>query len=345
MQGAHLAEKFYTDAVKPLLPPGLRHAAARLGSGSDVMGLDDTLSRDHDWGCRLTLLVEEADEVTGVRDLLERELPERYGEHPVRFPVTWDDTRTHKVEVATVGDFAESRLGVDPTCGLSVLDWLVMPGQSILEVTAGPVFHDDTSALAAARELLRWYPPDIERYVLAAAWSRVSRWMPMIGRTAERGDELGSRLISARLTGDLMSLAFALSRRWPPYAKWRGTVFKTLPIADKLPLTEAATASDWRDRENHLVAAAEALLDLQRERFSAPPSATGPFWNRPYRAIDERVMSELLAEITDPEVARLPSGVGCLEQWVDNMDVLIDPARRPALQTAYRLMANAVTAS
>ena len=57
--------------------PRLRYAAARLGSGSDVLGLDDTMSRDHDWGCRLTLLVDEADRpaVAAIGELLARELP------------------------------------------------------------------------------------------------------------------------------------------------------------------------------------------------------------------------------------------------------------------------------
>ena len=57
----------------------------------------------------------------------------------MRFPVTWDSSVSHKVEVATVADFAVSRLGVDRTGGLSVLDWLSVTGQSVLEVTAGPV--------------------------------------------------------------------------------------------------------------------------------------------------------------------------------------------------------------
>src|SRR5207342_3982896 len=145
-------------------------------------------------------------------------------------------------------DFATSRLGIDPTAELSVLDWLILTGQSVLEVTAGPVFTNRTVELARVRAALRWYPPDIERYVLAAGWQRLWQQMPMIGRTAERGDELGSRLLSAQLADDLMWLAFALSRQWPPYAKWRGTAFQALPVAADLAgrLTAAATAPGWR---------------------------------------------------------------------------------------------------
>jgi hypothetical protein len=140
--GAELARAFFADVVEPLLSravPGLGYAAARLGSGSDVLGLDDEMSPDHDWGCRLTLLVDEdaRDQVTRISRILEEELPERFGEFPVRFPVTWDSSVSHKVEVATIADFAASRLGVDPTGGLSVLDWLSVTGQSVLEVTAG----------------------------------------------------------------------------------------------------------------------------------------------------------------------------------------------------------------
>src|SRR6516162_9588596 len=79
MPGGELARGFHADVVGPLLAramPGLRYAAGRLGSGSDVLGFDDAMSRDHDWGCRLTLLVDEPDRaaVPQVRRLLEREL-------------------------------------------------------------------------------------------------------------------------------------------------------------------------------------------------------------------------------------------------------------------------------
>jgi hypothetical protein len=348
LPGAELSRRFSAGVVEPLLSravPGLEYAAARLGSGSDVLGLDDPMSRDHDWGCRLTLLVDEdaRDAVPRIRRMLEEELPERFGEFPVRFPVTWDRTVSHNVEVATVADFAVSRLGVDPVAGLSVLDWLTVTGQSVLELTAGPVFTDRTRTLAAVRRLLTWYPPDVERYVLAAGWQRLCQLMAMVGRTAEAGDELGSRLLSAGLTQDLVWLAFALSRRWAPYDKWRGTVFRSLPVAARLgSLLDAVAAPGWRERESALAAACEVLVDVQRERgLPAPEAAVIPFWSRPYRMVDEAVPRGLLAGITDPEVARLPAAVGSIEQWVDSVDVLSYPGRRAALQAAYRAWADA----
>jgi hypothetical protein len=341
--GGALARQFHADVVEPLLArsmPGIRYAAGRLGSGSDVLGLDDPMSRDHDWGCRLTLLVDEPERaaVPQISELLERELPGSYRGHPVRFPVTWDRALSHKVEVETVAGFAVSRLGVDPTRGLAVPDWLILTGQSVLEVIAGPVFCDRTAELAPVRAALRWYPPDIERYVLAAGWQRLSQEMPMVGRTAERGDELGSRLLSARLAGDLMWLAFALSRRWAPYPKWRGTAFRALGVAADLagPLAAATTAPGWRDREDGLAEACEVLLNAQRARgLPAPGPAVIAFWDRPYRTVSEAVAGALLADITDPDVIGLPGPIGAVEQWVSSVDVLSWTGRRAALRDAY----------
>jgi hypothetical protein len=163
--------------------------------------------------------------------------------------------------------------------------------------------------------------------------------MPMVGRTSQSGDELGSRLLSAKLTGDLVSLAFTLCRRWRPYDKWRGTVFRQLPIAPQLsPLLETATtATEWREREDALARACEVLLDAQRALgLPATESAVTPFWNRPYQTVDQAVQQGLLDAITDPEVARLPPFVGSVEQWADSVDVLASPERRAALQAAYR---------
>src|SRR6202012_6004389 len=127
---------------------------------------------------------------------------------------------------------------------------------------------------------------------------------------------------------------FALSRRWAPYDKWRGTVFRSLPVAVRLGrLLDEAAAPAWREREGALAAGCEVLLDAQRERgLPAPGAAVIPFFDRPYRTLDEAVPRALLDGITDPEVARLPPMIGALEQWVDSTDVLSSPGRRAALR-------------
>lgn len=338
LTGSELARAFAAEAVEPLLNrffPGLPYATGRLGSGSDVLGLDDAMSRDHDWGCRLCLLVDDAEAIPHIVDLLDDELPETFRGRPVRFPMTWDPAPGHNVYTNTVMGFAENRLGIDPSGGIGVRDWLVLPGQSVLEVIAGPVFTDRTATLGPLRETLRWYPPDVERYVLAAGWRRLARQMPFVGRTAERGDELGSRLLCAELATDLMRLAFTLSRRWMPYAKWRGTVFRTLPVARRLDLDRAVTAPSWRDREQALAGAAETLLGVQRERgLPAPVRAVVPFFDRPYRTVDDAVARLLTEEISDPVLRTLPP-VGAVEQWVSCTDVLMHGERKARLRDLF----------
>jgi len=343
-QGGAVVGAFYQDVVGPLLGrelAGLRHAAARLGSGSDVLGLDDARSRDHDWGLRLTLLVDEADQgvLPRVREVLAAGLPDSFAGLPVRFATTWDPVVTHRVDAHTVTEFAISRLGVSPLAGLSAIDWLTLTGQGVLEVTAGPVYADTTAGLARLRQALAWYPPDVERYVLACGWQRLEQRMPFIGRSADTGQPLQSVLLSAGLASDLLRLAFLLHRQWEPYEKWREALAARLPGSGRLLplLATVATAPHWRDRESAVADAVELLAGVQRQRgLPVPDVVVTPFYDRPYRIVSLDLVTGLLAEITDPELARLPVRAGSVAQWADCVDVLAGPARRAALAAAYR---------
>lgn len=333
--GTGLAQTYHDDVVRPLLRawrPGMPYAAARLGSGSDVLGLDDETSRDHDWGLRLTLLVDEAD-VAAVDAHLEAALPAEHAGLPVRFGTTWDPVVRHRVEVATPRGFAASRLGLDPTTDLDAAGWLALTGQSVLEVTAGPVFHDGPGELTAIRERLRWYPDDLWLHVLAAEWARVGQELPFVGRTGVRGDDAGSRVLAARLAGSLLRLGLLLERRWPPYPKWLGTAFAGTPSAATAGphLDRALAAATWQERDAALGDACDALHERQRAlglpALDGP--ATGPFFDRPFRGL--RGVPELLRERAGDAVRGLPAAV---EQWVDAVDVLMDGPRRVALARA-----------
>ncbi len=58
--GLELAEAFHREVVGPLLGE-VRHSAASIGTGSDVLGFDTARSTDHGWGPRLQVFVDEAD--------------------------------------------------------------------------------------------------------------------------------------------------------------------------------------------------------------------------------------------------------------------------------------------
>ena len=235
--GIELARGYYDDVVGPLIG-ATPHAAGRLGWGSDVLGFDTERSTDHGWGPHLHVFVA-AEEVQPVRARIDEGIPEHYLGWPTRFG--WDEIAPRSwVEVFTLDEWLPGHFGCDPRPAPTTLQWLVLPQQLLLEVVGGGLFHDDVGSLTSLREELAWYPDDVWLWLLACQWQRIGQEEAFVGRTAEVGDELGSSVLAARLTRDLMRLCFLIERRYAPYSKWFGTAFRTLDAASEVgPLLEA----------------------------------------------------------------------------------------------------------
>ncbi|MEU8199071.1 DUF4037 domain-containing protein [Microbispora amethystogenes] len=348
VRGLELARRFYLEAVAPLLARrfgGLTHSAALIGAGSEVLGYDTERSTDHDWGLRLQLFLGAAD-VAGQRESIDAalagELPREFLGYPTGFsPPGADGTRhmraaadrplRHGVVVAEPADWLAGHLGFDPTRGVGLADWLATSTQAFAEVTAGALFHDGLGLLGPVRERLAWYPDDVWRYILACQWRRISQEEAFVGRAGEAGDELGSAVTCARLVRDLIRLVLLMHRRYPPYGKWLGSAFATVPCAADLApvLTAAVSATTWRERERHLAAAYEAVGALHNDLGLTPPvdPRTRPYHGRPYRVLHaERFTEALLESIADPEVRRLPL-TGAVDQFADSTDVLCHRTR------------------
>lgn len=329
--GLELARGFYEEAVAPLVGD-VPHSAARLGWGSDVLGFDTPRSTDHGWGPRLQLFVEPA-VVPSLDARLDAELPERYRGWPVRFG--WDSTPVMKhVEVVDLGDWLRARLGFDPREGVSHRDWLAAPQQLLLEVTAGDVFHDGLEEVDTVREHLRWYPDQVWLWLIACQWRRIDQEEPFVGRTAEVKDELGSRVLAARLVRDLIRLAFLLERRYAPYSKWLGTAFRRLDAYEAVgpALAAALVAGDYPLREAALVEAVEELARRHNAlgiTVEVDPSVRF-FHSRPYRVLGSgRFVDACLERLDDPWLRSRPL-IGGIDQFADSTDVLDYPvtARR-----------------
>jgi hypothetical protein len=244
------------------------------------------------------------------------------------------------VQVTTIRAFFSGHLGFDPAGGLQPADWLLAPQQTVLELTAGAVFHDGFGELTALRANLAYYPRDVWLYLMAAQWRRVDQLEPFVGRTGDVGDEAGSMLIAASIIRDLMRLCFLLERRYAPYSKWFGTAFARLACGPGLlPLFRSVLLSDdWRTREARLADAYAAVIALHNGLGVTPPmeTAVSPFYSRPYLVPHSGTIVEaLLAAISDPVVRALPI-CGSVDQLSDSTDLLDTPGVRGHLRALYQ---------
>ncbi|EME60895.1 hypothetical protein H074_12227 [Amycolatopsis decaplanina DSM 44594] len=329
----------------------LPHTAARIGTGSEVLGFDTTRSADHEWGPRLQLFLHAQHAGQHAQDIitaLSSELPKSFYGYPTNFAPTGDDrvrsmefTESpvfHRVDVTSLDAWFTDNLGFDPRAAIDTLDWLSTPTQTLAEVTAGAVFHDGLDELAAARSNLNWYPKELWRYVLACQWQRLSQEEAFVGRCGEVGDELGSAVVAARLVRDLMRLSLLMHRRYPPYSKWLGSAFAQLAFAaDITPVLKAAiAATTWHDRENHLATAYSALAQRHNQLGLTDPldPSTRPYHDRPFQVLHaERFSQALLAGITDPDLRALPL-TGAIDQFADNTDLVAHRMRTRTITAA-----------
>ncbi|MDX9979309.1 MAG: DUF4037 domain-containing protein [Lentisphaeria bacterium] len=361
ISGLALARGFFRDCVAPVVArtmPGLRYSAGMVGPGSEVLGYDTAVSRDHHWGPRAMLFLESdalAQHGPALTAALAGELPREYLGYSTNFsepdgedhgvqrlvPVV-EGPVNHRVELLEPGAWFREYLGAEVVSRPpEVREWLSFPHQKLRSLVAGEWFRDDLG-LGAVGDRLRWYPEDVWRYVLASGWQRISQDEHLMGRAGQAGDELGSAIIAARLARDAMRLGFLMERVYPPYAKWFGTAFRELDCAAELtpPLVAALAARTYPERGEAL-AAAYAALARRHNRLGLTPlldPSPRPFFGRPFPVIfGERFAGELVRGIADPvvrELCRRPL-LGSLDMFSDSTDLLEDTGRSGGVQALF----------
>lgn len=344
--GLELARRFYWEAVRPVLDadfPGLRHSAALIGSGSEVLGFDTEMSTDHHWGPRAMLFLPEEDFERNKAALTEAfrwKLPHRFLGYPTNFaqPVPEDPgTRLlkatdsgpidHRVECFTLTGWLKGYLAFDLAEEPAPADWLSFGEQRLRSITAGAVFHDDLG-LEAVRARFAYYGRDVWLYMLAAGWARIGQEEHLMWRAGHVGDEIGSALIAGRLVRDVMQLCFLMERQYAPYPKWFGTAFMRLAAGPELApiLQQALRAETYQARGAALAAAYEVLAAKHNALGITEPLATtcSPFWSRPFLVIGgDRFADAITGQIGDPDLRRIVARglIGGIDQFSDSTDL------------------------
>ena len=233
----------------------------------------------------------------------------------------------HGVVFLTVQCFFRTVLNFEPTSNIRAVDWVSVPEYRLLMLTSGRVFHDGLGQLEPIRARLRYYPDDVWLYLLAAQWRRIAQEEAFMGRCGQVRDELGSRLIAARLVRDLMHLCFLMKRRYAPFLKWFGSAFAQLDCAgDLVPIfTRVLEANSWEERQTHLTMAYEFVAEMHNTCGITDPLTTkvSQFHNRPFLVIHaDRFVDAIRAVIHSEEVLALPEHLGSIDQFVDSTDAL-----------------------
>ena len=201
------------------------------GTGSDVLGLDDAMSSDHDWGLRLQVFVPRGEESAGPGGAERVCAPTVCGTSS-RFPQQTGAAEAENHRRADRERLRHGSPGLRPPSSGDAAGLALLTGPSRPRRTAGAVFDDagsgELTALRAALERYRRCLALCRRLTGAGSTQNFAVDGALL---TDRGDEPGSRsspLASSRHRDDLRVHAEpALASRMQ---KWRGTMFGRLGL-------------------------------------------------------------------------------------------------------------------
>ncbi len=227
MKGLEIAEKYYREYGAPMIHeefPELEGivAVGLCGSGSECMGYDDELSRDHDFEPSFIIFLP-PEEVVDRR--LAFRLERAYDKLPDEFmglkrnkDVSFDTGRHGVVRAA---DFFLSKVG-DPEGDLTLEQWMSVSEHYLLEATNGKIFRDDLGLVTDVRKKLAYFPEDVRLKKLAGALMLAEQASEYnYERLLSRSDTAAAQLAICEYVREVISAIFLLEKKYKPFYKWQ----------------------------------------------------------------------------------------------------------------------------
>lgn len=357
MKGLDLCRGFFFETMKPIMDqyfPGLTYSAGLIGYGSDVLGYDDAVSRDHMWGPRFYLFLREENIGLGeaVFAALSEHLPCTYQGFSVNFtaPDPDDGGVQHPefvdrgpvrplIFIRTVDGFWEERLGTSRLTDLCPGDWLAFSEHRLLSLNAGELFADGLD-MRARLTPLRYYPWEVKLYLIASSWDIIASEQAFPRRCGDCGDGIGARILCARICERLMRLCFLYRETYAPYSKWFGTAFSRLDVGGALKeaLRTALSAETPEEREAHLVRAQALTAELHNESGVTPPVdfRVEGYFGRDIRVIRAERFAEAASEALRGTALEGVPLIGSMSQAGGLSNFSDDPAWIPRIRALYR---------
>jgi hypothetical protein len=287
-----VSRDFFAELVRPILeqqfPAETGQAAFGLfGLGSEALGLDDELSRDHHWGVRIDGLLPATvspERPAEIQTAVRQSLPSTYRGHSLRE----GHLAGAGLTLDTLDSFLARTVGLDHV-PITYQEWLQVTDEDVIHVINGEVWHDPSGRFTAIRQAFQAYYPEPVRRRRIAHWCRYFSGMGSypLKRALLRDNEFYAATAFGKAIRWGTQLAFLLDRRYFPYDKWLMAYLDRLPRlgAPLRPLVnEAVRLSTPWERKLALLHEIADLLDaamvadgLIRPHPKFVPSATSGY--------------------------------------------------------------------
>lgn len=268
MKGLEIAQDFYTEWGKDYLEKSFPKLANRVAIGrifgSDVIGADDEISRDHNWGPQFTVFLS-ADDYAEQGEKLSEVMN-------AAAPNPWkgfrlDGAGDKSVEVESIPNWIETWIGFYQQPSRNE-DWDLIvkeridggineARESILYfLRHAAIWYDGSGELSGWRESLYYYPEKIWCIRLAEELFRV--WQHgeynFVHRVAKRDDPLAKTICIGEFVDSVMRTFLLLNRDYTPYWKWLAHEFRKLEVAKTYaPLLEELTSVNASKRQAEII--------------------------------------------------------------------------------------------
>ena len=217
-----LRERF--PELCPFLATGLA------GSGSECLGFDDEVSRDHDFEPGFCIFLPG-------EDVVDRKAAFALERAYAKLPGEFMGVRRAKVSpvggarhgVMRTADFMMDKTGT-PDGNLSALQWLSLPDFALAEAVGGEIFDDRYGEITAIRKRLRRRPSAIRFKKLAGQLLMMAQsGQYNYNRCLRHGETAAAQLAVTEFVKSTMAAVFLINDEYQPYYKWSFRAMRALP--------------------------------------------------------------------------------------------------------------------
>ncbi len=257
VNGLEICRAYYEEYGRPMLeelfPEYLdRIAVGLVGEGSDCFGLDDEISRDHDWGPGFNLWVTEetyAEIGCRLQEAYEA-LPKEFMGYKFQESVQGQKRRG----VHTITRFYKRILGEE---NFPEIRWEHIEDHALAAAVNGEVFADPEGIFTGVREILaKEYPVRLRYLKIAQSAARFCQnGQYNVPRMLKREDKVTAHLLAGKAVEEVLKLLYYIEGAYPLHDKWllqglkkSGKYPEILNLVEKAVLDDIANAAIWFEK-------------------------------------------------------------------------------------------------